>query len=111
MSAQQLPPACPKPCAECPWRQQAAAGYLGPHTAQQWLTVAQSEEPVACHKTLNSRGWKAKGVRQCRGVAAFRLNICKRLRRPDDATHDPVSAEFREAVFKTPADFLNHHVS
>ena len=107
-----LPAPCAKPCGECPWLTDAAPGWLGPHDAQGWLDIARSEAPVACHSTLEGRkGWKGSRVRQCRGLGAFRRNICKSPRNSEDAANDPESNAFRTQVFKTPADFLAHHAA
>lgn len=106
-----LPEALPKPCNECPWRREAAAGWLGPHTAQEWCDIAHGEGPVACHKTIkvvNDEGvgeWSDPAIKQCAGLAIFRANICKSPRNPDIVVY-PAD---REAVFSWDNEFIDHH--
>jgi hypothetical protein len=39
------PPAVPEPCNDCPWRRNATPGWLGPHTAEEWIKQAHSDTP------------------------------------------------------------------
>lgn len=106
----ELPEATKEPCNECPWRKVAAPGYLGPHSAMEWIRTAMSETPIACHKTIEADpetgvgDWNDGKMRQCRGAASFRANICKAPRRSDVAA-EPTS----DAVFENPTDFIDHH--
>lgn len=87
-----LPPVRPAPCFDCPWRRNAAKGWLGPFTAEEWLATAHSDEPIACHITLNedaeseAEAWSAQGVLQCAGSAIYRSNVHKSPRNPEVAT-------------------------
>lgn len=108
MKNSELPAATKTPCDECPWRRVAPNGWLGPLTAQQWVELARSDEPIACHKTIAHEdervGWYAEGIRQCRGAASFRANTCKLPRDP------AVSVGPRdEAVFGSAEEFIEHH--
>lgn len=100
----ELPTAVEAPCSECPWRREAAPGWLGPNTAEEWVEAAHGEQPIMCHKTCNPEG-DYEGTRQCRGAAIFRANVVKKLRRADGA-HGPVD---HERVFSSNAEFIAHH--
>lgn len=88
-------------------------GWLGPFSAEEWLELAHGENPIACHQTIhhaddNGEGdWDDPGMRQCRGAAIFRANVCKRPRDPEVA-HGPVD---RDSVFGRSDEFLAHHDS
>lgn len=106
----EYPPAVPQVCNDCPWRRVAKAGWLGPHSAEEWLVMVHGETPIACHQTIvaNEEGqgdWGHEGIRQCRGAAIFRENTAKTPRNPTVA-RGPADDE---AVFTTNAEFLAHH--
>lgn len=113
----QLPPAVPKACNDCPWRRNAAPGWLGPLSAAEWGQLAHSEEPVACHQTLPPEGtlglspaesWAKEGIRQCRGMAVFRVNIFKSPRNPTDAEH-AIDEPDTKAIFGSVEEFVDYH--
>lgn len=95
-------PATPSPCDECPWRKDSIPGYLGPHTAEEWLNMAHGEGPIACHKTIKvNDSWE--GARQCRGAASYRANSLKIPRNPEI-----VVGPTDDRVFKF-WEFIEHH--
>ena len=99
-----LPEAVVRACNECPWRRDSAPGWLGPYTPEQWRRLAHSDEPIACHKTLDDDDtWE--GAYQCRGAATYRANVGKLPRDPNVA-RTPAD---REAIFASPTEFLEHH--
>lgn len=99
-----LPPATVRPCNECPWRRESWAGHLGPFSAEQWIEIAHSDEPIACHMTIKTSGsWE--GALQCQGAASFRSNMCKMPRNPDVVT----GPRDTDTVFTRPTEFLEHH--
>jgi len=106
-----LPPATPVPCDECPWRVNSIPGYLGPFSADEWVELAMTDEPIACHKTIkevdeNGIGhWNHPAMRQCAGAASFRGHVCKSPRDPQVA----VGPENRDVVFEAPGPFITHH--
>ncbi len=103
-----LPEATISPCNDCPWRREATRGWLGPFSAEEWIAIVHSDAPVACHQTLNGqKGWDAPGVKQCRGAAIFRENVCKSPRDPSVVT-GPLD---KESVFAWNDEFLAHHDS
>jgi hypothetical protein len=102
----QLPPACAKPCGECPWRRESIPGWLGPFTAAEWLALTGSDEPVACHTTIEVDDEWTPRTRQCAGAAVYRRNVAKLPRNPEVA----VAAERdTETIFATPGEFAAHH--
>lgn len=110
----QLPKATPKPCADCPWRRVAAPGWLGPMSPDEWIALAHSDHPIACHKTIldtdetGTGAWDHPGVRQCFGAAQFRVNVFKSPRNPTDAEH-AIDDRDTATVFGTDAEFLDYH--
>lgn len=108
---QEFPPAVPKPCNDCPWRREATPGWLGPHTPKDWIKIAHGEQPIACHQTIvtepgEERGdWEHPQMRQCRGAAIFRANVCKNPRHPEIETGPGDT----ESCFATNDEFLEHH--
>jgi len=97
-----LPPATAQPCNECPWRKEAAPGWLGPHSARVWAQVLTSEEVIACHKTITE---DESYSHQCRGAAIMRANILKLPRNREIA----VGPRDRKRVFTSIGKFLKHH--
>lgn len=98
------------PCIECPWRKDATPGWLGPHTAEEWVRGAHGEGAIACHRTIQ-RGsgeaeWNDPGLRQCAGAAQFRANVFKQPRDPNIAVADKRDDSL---VFGTNSEFLEHH--
>jgi hypothetical protein len=106
-----LPPTTPEMCNDCPWRrEEATPKWLGPFTPLDWIKQAHGEGPVACHQTivvtnpLEGEGdWDHPRIRQCRGMAAFRGNVCKSPRHPD------ILSEPDERAFLTNDEFLEYH--
>ena len=105
MSDQKFPDAVPKPCVECPWRRDSTPGFIGPHTAEEWVRMAHSEIAIACHMTIQEESWDAPGIRQCAGAGIFRANICKSPRNPEVV----VLEADRETVFGWNDEFVAHH--
>jgi len=106
-----LPDATKRPCSECPWRRESAAGWLGPMGPLDWLRAADGELAIACHKTIKTEdgesvgNWDDPDILQCKGVAVFRANTCKEPRDPEIVT-GPVD---REDVFANKQEFYDHH--
>lgn len=103
--AREYPPAVKEPCNDCPWRRNAAPGWLGPHPAQQWLDCVHGETAIACHQTIPEGGGWGPRTLQCRGAAVFRANVFK-------SPHNPtIEAGPRdtEHVFETDAEFREYH--
>lgn len=84
-----------EPCSDCPWRRDALKGWLGGHTADEFVDIARSDFPYPCHTITNQ---------QCAGMAIYRRNICKVPRPPAI-----VLEKDTETVFATPMEFTEHH--
>lgn len=72
-------------------------GYLGPHTADEWLEHAHGESITMCHTKRHGQ--------QCAGFAIYRANVCKTTRYSDTLKLPPD----REAVFASRDEFKTHH--
>ena len=84
-------------CDDCPWRRNAAPGWLGSdQDAVDWLATAHSDDTVECHK---------RGGCHCVGIAVYRKNVAKLARFPNP---EDIEAD-REAVFAGPAEFHEYH--
>ena len=81
-----LPDVLNKPCFDCPWRRNAAQGWLGPFTAEEWVEMAHSDIAIACHITITDEDWDDEGMRQCAGAAIYRSNVAKSPRYPQVLT-------------------------
>lgn len=102
-----LPEPTKSPCNECPWRRNSLPGHLGPHTAEEWVGLAHSEAPIACHKTIEVDGsWDTPGIRQCAGAGIFRTNVLKSPRSPEVWTADEPDPK---TVFQWGSEFVAHH--
>lgn len=105
-----LPGACPKPCKECPWRIESAAGWLGPLSVDEWIMLAHSDEPIACHLTISETdengvgSWDQDKIKQCRGAANYRRNVGKSPRNPN-----ALVGEQDDSCFASPMAFKDHH--
>ncbi len=85
-----------KPCSDCPWARASFNGWLGPGTAEEWLTAAHGEGTVPCHVHPNV---------QCAGLAIFRANVYK-VPRDQETLRLPAD---RVRVFAIDDEFKAHH--
>ena len=97
-------PSTKRPCNECPWRRGSAPGWLGPLEPEEWIALAHSDEPIACHATIREDEAWLPDTLQCAGAANYRRNVGKMPRDPDIAR-----GEKDERVFATPRELLEHH--
>jgi hypothetical protein len=105
-----LPAPTTQPCNDCPWRRVAAPGWLGPMDADQWVALAHSDMPVACHLTIPEGGSGGRWLpvmRQCAGAAIYRRNVAKLVREPSDASN--MARADRTTVFANPMEFKDYH--
>lgn len=100
-----LPCARKRPCGGCPWRRSSIAGWLGPFDAEEWVALARSDEPIACHESIEVDGEWTENTLQCAGAAIFRGNTAKSPRNPEVAKFPPNT----ELVFGRATEFLDHH--
>lgn len=108
-----MKPPAKNPCIECPWRRNALPGYLGPHTAEEWVEMAHADGQIACHMTIDpghdDDDYNDIGdMTTCAGATIFRRNVCKspRLLRGMDEYELPSD---RERVFARNDEFVQHH--
>lgn len=101
-----LPTPTAKPCRECPWKRDSVRGHLGPNSAEEWLEIAHSDSPIACHMTVKSDDQDWAELRQCGGSAIFRANVCKTPRHPNVAVADEPDTQL---VFAWDDEFVEHH--
>jgi hypothetical protein len=74
--------------------------------ADDWLACAHSDAPIACHQTFTEDDdWNQPGMKQCRGAAQYRANVCKSPRN-GEVVVGPVD---RENIFANPMEFKEHH--
>lgn len=83
------------PCSDCPWRRDSLNGWLGGHTAEEFVDIARSDFPYPCHTIKNQ---------QCAGMAIYRRNTLKAPRPPAIMLEKD-----KETVFATPMEFTAHH--
>lgn len=100
-----LPAPTERRCHECPFARDAAPGWLGPFTAEEWADLLVSDEPIACHITIHTDDSWEPPTRQCRGAGQLRRNQAKRPRDPEVYVADSVTNE----VFGNVYQFVNHH--
>ena len=84
------------PCSDCPFRVDALPGWLGGNSAQDFIEIALSDVPYACHALRNA---------ECAGLAIFRANISKI---PRDRSVLRLAAN-KKTVFSSPGAFLAYH--
>lgn len=72
-----------KPCAECPFRKEAPAGWLGPWTVEGILSQIMSEAPLYCHSTVVNTGELAPGTQVCTGALVCANRSAKLYRDPE----------------------------
>ena len=101
------------PCAECPFRKDAAPGWLGGGEhglAEEYLRLAHSDQNVACHMSPGHGTDDVTRMRACAGLALYRKNVCKTPRDPWAArAQEMVGDEHRGEVFQTPKEFMDRH--
>lgn len=102
----------PKPCNDCPFRQEAAAGWLGGGSPESFVGCINKDEPLPCHQTIDYTNprWKDAWEDQvsgnmCAGALIMTANVVKR---PRDPAFPRLPAD-REAVFATFNDFVKYH--
>jgi hypothetical protein len=97
------------PCAECPFRRKAPAGWLGGFTPDEFAYIADREQRMPCHLTMASEGasYADPGdATQCAGRAIFWANQCKRPRVAGEILELPSDTG---TVFQWRHEFLAHH--
>jgi hypothetical protein len=88
------------PCSDCPWRRDSVPGWLGAHTAGEWVAMAHGETRIECH----TRKYASGGGPECAGAAIYRANVHKSPRFPTLRLPQNVNK-----VFAWFTEFLKHH--
>jgi hypothetical protein len=102
------------PCAECPFRRDAAPGYLGGYSPEMYMDIVFSPASIACHL---SKGFgdinRIDEQRHCTGVSAFRANTgyIANIHGYPTAAHDStqIVGHNEEVFFASPQEFCDHH--
>lgn len=102
-----------KPCSACPFRQKAAAGWLGSSHPEGFIaTILAGQEELPCHKTIDyeREDWLERWTEKrdpdamlCTGALVLQANL---LRQPRSG---PVMQPDRENVFASYRSFVEHH--
>lgn len=104
--------ACKRPCKECPFRRDAAKGWLGAYDgAQDFLdTHYRYDVPNPCHTTVdyNDPEWKSK-LGDAIGCAGQQIFYENSLKKPRMWSLDPDIEADTHNVFQWPQEFLDHH--
>ena len=100
-----------KPCGLCPFRRQAAPGFLGEANPDEFVDATLADADMPCHATVNYEDPEWRDQREtddvafCAGAIIFQRNTCQlsRNRRRAGPEAD------RMAVFSNRYEFLLHH--
>ena len=95
------------PCAECPWRKIAPAGYLGGYTAEEYADPVAENEVPACH--LRDRGPDSNDTAFCVGALSTMSNACISAWKSPGADDAKKVVGRRDDTFAHPALFFEHH--
>lgn len=97
-----------KPCAECPFRKEAPAGWLGPWEGpEEIIQQAFSEAGLMCHSTVVNTGVIAPGTQVCTGSLQC-ANASAKSYRNDELRELADDAGKNEDVMNA-FDFRKHH--
>lgn len=101
-----------QPCNDCPFRQNALAGWLGAGSPESFVECIVREEPLPCHQSIDytDPNWKKKWMageigNTCAGALIMTANMCKL---PRDRNFPRIPSD-RETVFAHPTAFIDYH--
>lgn len=97
------------PCAECPWRKEAVAGWTGGIGAEFYADALALNESPACH--LRDAGPDDPDTAFCAGALAVAQNACILLDRTPGAREAANQVGRRDDVFRHHVEFFQHHTS
>jgi hypothetical protein len=104
--------ACRKPCRECPFRKTALKGWLGSYDGpEDFINVHYRQDvPNPCHMTVDydDPDWK-EGLEDATGCAGQQIMYLNGFKSPRVWKLDPTLKPDTDAVFKFPAEFVEHH--
>jgi hypothetical protein len=99
-----------KACATCPFSKRSTPGELGGSPVEMFVGQAYGAFWLPCHEAVDysDPNWKQKyEAAQCAGAAIYRSN-CHPAKRPVALLNLPADSD--ENVFKSPAEFVAHHM-
>jgi len=107
-----------QPCAECPFRRKAPAGYIGAHDAVEEITdIVLSDGRFPCHMEVTKRTERGEKFERavwtapvCAGSAALLSNMIKRSRMREVSILQDALGK-RDDVFARPEEMHSHHNS
>lgn len=107
-----------KICNQCPFRPNAAAGWLGGYTADDILNAIRTEQPFYCHKQVEEHPdgyddpdweeWAEENADQCVGFLIMTKRMCKL---PTGKAHAAAvrDVDVSQPILFPPQVFLDHH--
>lgn len=96
-----------EPCAECPWRKIAAAGWLGGITPEFYTDAVQANEVPACH--MQDFGPDDSRTAMCAGALSVMANGCISPWKTPGGEEARQIVGRREDTFPHPRFFYQHH--
>ncbi len=94
-------------CAECPWRPEAPAGWLGGFTPEYYTDAVMNNEVPACHLTDYGPGDCRTSM--CAGALATMANGCVSAWKTVGGEEARQTVGRSEAAFAHPYKFFEHH--
>lgn len=103
-----------KPCNDCPFRTNSTRGWLGADTPRGFIRTTLAEDELPCHLDVDysDPDWletQMPSVSFCAGSLIFFRNMLKRPKNPTLAEATK-GVERSDNVFRSPREFLEHHV-
>lgn len=114
--APRVPPACARPCAECPFRVKALRGWIGGHKHPQEIADIAEHRGFPCHTAVNAaveRGTDfdaaVSAAPLCRGSLIVLNNSCTLSRNRAVAEAQKQVGRDHKAFFRTMREFVAYH--
>lgn len=96
-----------KPCAECPWRKNSPAGWLGGHSAYYYADAVTANEVPACH--LQDHGPDSDDTAMCAGALSVAANACIQPHKTIGGVEARDIVGRSSDTFAHPKMFYEHH--
>lgn len=103
-------------CSECPFRQKAPAGWLGPYTIKDIEEMIQYDQGLVCHvsvKELSDEGLDETEIEEagqhCVGMLRYMSNMCRLSRDPATIQAQRALKEVKDQAVIPPWKFREHH--
>lgn len=95
------------PCAECPWRIDSPAGWLGGFTPEFYTDAVMNNEVPACH--LRDYGPDDDDTAMCAGALSTMKHGCQSAWMTEGGDEAKAIVGARDDTFKHPYQFFEHH--